>query len=126
MRCAGAGEGDRELLGEMVRQGCLGRDKSFEIVVFVTGGAAAPFGIGGRRGILGVARRCLGQLFAADLIDFSRGFGTSYTVIGSLEQRVSLELLLHEGHEVEIGQLQQLDRLHQLRRHDQRLRLPEL
>ena len=47
-------------------------------------------------------------------------------VAGALEQRISLQFLLDEGRKVEIGQLQQLDRLHQLRRHHQRLRLAEL
>ena len=44
----------------------------------------------------------------------------------ALEQRIALELFLDERDEIEIGQLQQLDRLHQLRRHHQRLRLPKL
>ena len=36
-----------------------------------------------------------------------------------------LELVLHIGREVEIGELQQLDGLHQLRRHHQRVALPD-
>ena len=44
----------------------------------------------------------------------------------ALEQRVALELGLDIGDEVEIGELQQLDGLHQLRRHHQRLALAEL
>jgi hypothetical protein len=47
-------------------------------------------------------------------------------VAGALQQRISLQFLLDKGREVEIRQLQQLDRLHQLRRHHQRLRLAEL
>ena len=48
------------------------------------------------------------------------------TVAGALQQRIALQFLLDEGRKVEIGQLQQLDRLHQLRRHHQRLGLSEL
>ena len=47
-------------------------------------------------------------------------------VAGAVEQRVPFELFFDEGGEVEIGQLQQLDRLHQLRRHHQRLGLAKL
>src|SRR5204863_2966967 len=47
----------RRLLGEMIRQRGLGRDEGFEVVVLVTGGAAAPFCVGGGRGILRGARR---------------------------------------------------------------------
>ena len=47
-------------------------------------------------------------------------------VTGALKQRIALQFLLDEGRKVEIGQLQQLDRLHQLRRHHQRLGLAEL
>ena len=46
-------------------------------------------------------------------------------VAGAFQQRIALQFLLDEGREVEIRQLQQLDRLHQLRRHNQRLRLAE-
>ena len=42
----------------------------------------------------------------------------------SLQQRIALEFALHVGSEVQIGQLQQLDGLHQLRRHDERMALP--
>ncbi|MEY9550601.1 hypothetical protein ABIF67_004666 [Bradyrhizobium japonicum] len=62
----------------------------------------------------------------AELAGLGRGFTRGRLVVGPLQQGVPLELLFHEGREIEIGQLQQLDRLHQLRRHDQRLRLPEL
>lgn len=47
-------------------------------------------------------------------------------LVGALKQRIALKLVLDERHKVEIRQLQQLDRLHQLRRHHQRLRLAEL
>ncbi|MGY3454778.1 hypothetical protein ACVWW5_000228 [Bradyrhizobium sp. LM3.4] len=61
-----------------------------------------------------------------ELAGLGRGFARRGLVIGPLQQRITLEFLFHERREIEIGQLQQLDRLHQLRRHDQRLRLPEL
>ena len=44
----------------------------------------------------------------------------------AVEQRIALELGFHIGDQIEIGELQQLDRLHQLRRHHQRLALPDL
>ena len=44
----------------------------------------------------------------------------------ALEQRVLLDLALDERRQLEIGKLQQLDRLLQLRRHDERLGLPEI
>ena len=46
------GESHRQLLGEMAAEGDFGGDKGFQIVVVVVGCAAAPFGVGGRRGIL--------------------------------------------------------------------------
>ena len=164
----------------------LGGDEGFQIVVVVVGGAAAPFGVGGRRRILRHARGGFGGFFGKDVVERGvqrlldlgaaaeiavqpillaglegvaggacrhiggiaalvaiaaglarigelgtlsgrlarhRGFGT---VTGPLQQRIALQLLLDEGREVEIRQLQQLDRLHQLRRHHQRLRLAEL
>src|SRR5206468_1800338 len=39
---------------------------------------------------------------------------------------VALKLAVHIGGQIEVGELQQLDGLHQLRRHDERLALPEL
>ena len=42
------------------------------------------------------------------------------------QQRVLLELGVHEGVELNIGELQELDSLLQLRRDDQRLALPNL
>ena len=182
------GERHRQLLGEMAAERHLGGDKGFQIVVVVVGGAAAPFGVGGRRGILRDARGGFGGLFGKDVVEpgiqrlldlgagaeiavqplflagleahrrrsrrpyregsaaavvaitagiagigefgpfggrfaRDRGFGA---VAGALQQRIALQFLLDEGREVEIRQLQQLDRLHQLRRHHQRLRLAEL
>src|SRR5262249_38807593 len=54
-------------------------------------------------------------LLGARLLAFAR----------ALQQRIALELVLHVGGEVEIGQLQQLDRLHELRRHHERLALAD-
>jgi hypothetical protein len=44
----------------------------------------------------------------------------------ALQQRIPLEFLLDEARHLDIGILQQLDRLTQLRRHDKRLRLPKI
>ena len=60
----------------------------------------------------------LGRRFARD-----RRLGA---VAGALKQRISLKFLFDKGRKVEIRQLQELDRLHQLRRHHQRLGLAEL
>ena len=177
-------ERHRELFGEMAAERHLGGDEGFQIVVVVVGGAAAPFGVGGRcrilrhagggfggflgknvvergvqrlldlgtgaevavqplllAGLEGVAGRACGHIggFPAAVLAIAagigvlgafggrlardRGFGT---VAGAIQQRIALQFLLDESREVEIRQLQQLDRLHQLRRHHQRLRLAEL
>jgi len=44
----------------------------------------------------------------------------------ALEQRVAQQLGVDEGAELEMAELQQPDRLHELRRQCQRLRLPDL
>ena len=184
----GLGEGHRQLFGEMAAERHLGGDEGFEVVAVVVGGAAAPFGIGGRRRILRGARGGLGRLLGKHVVEGGiqrlldlgaaaevavhpfflarletvagraarhlgalgagilaigragivgigkfgplrrrlarhRGLGA---VAGALQQRISLQFLLDKGRQIEIGQLQQLDRLHQLRRHHQRLRLSEL
>ena len=64
-----AGEGDRELLGEMAAERHFGGDKGFQIVVVVVGGAAAPFGVGGGRGVLRHARGGFGGLFGKDVVE---------------------------------------------------------
>ena len=46
--------------------------------------------------------------------------------LDALQQRVALDFLVDEPLELDMGQLQQPDRLHQLRRHHQRLRLSQL
>ena len=183
------GEGDRQLLGEMIAERDFGGDEGFEIVVLVAGGAAAPFGVGGRRGILRGARGGFRGLLGEDVVEpgverlfdlgagaevavhpfflarlelagpFAGGTGGIATgilavaarnrrspktpalvavswagspahrrlgaVVGPLQQRIPLQFFLDKGRQIEIGQLQQLDRLHQLRRHHQRLGLAE-
>ena len=47
-------------------------------------------------------------------------------VVVAFKQRIALELALHIGRQIEAGELQQLDGLHQLRRHHQRLGLAKL
>src|SRR4029450_5379955 len=49
----------------------------------------------------------------------------SVTLSGALEQRIALELSFHVGGKVQVGELQQLDGLHQLRRHHKRMALPD-
>ena len=44
---------------------------------------------------------------------------------GALEQRIALELPLDIGGQIQVRELQQLDGLHQLRRHHERLALPD-
>ena len=63
------GEGHRQLFGEMAAERHLGGDEGFEIVAVVVGGAAAPFGIGGRRRILRGARGGLGRLLGKDVVE---------------------------------------------------------
>ncbi len=46
--------------------------------------------------------------------------------LGALQKRVALDLLVDEVLEFEMSELQQPNRLHQLRRHHQRLRLSKL
>src|SRR5262249_60501838 len=61
-----------------------------------------------------------------------RGFTIGYaplpfpiTLTHPVEQRIALELPLHIGGKIEIGELQQLDGLHHLRRHHERMALPD-
>ncbi len=56
-------------------------------------------------------------------VRLGRRRGLGRLALRAFEQRVLLDLGLDVGHELEVGELQQLDRLLQLRRHDQRLRL---
>ena len=87
------------------------------------------FGLGGRR----LAGR--GDRFAPILVLY-RGGGcfagglarraATLLRLGALEQRIALELGLDEAGQLDIGELQQLDGLLQLRRHDQIVGLTEL
>ena len=53
--------------------------------------------------------------------------GRSAVVVGrAIEKWIALELGLDIGDKIEIGELKQLDRLHQLRGHHQQLALTEL
>ena len=52
-------------------------------------------------------------------VRFALGFGSAF------QERIALELVVHIGGQVEIRELQQLDGLHQLRRHHKRLALPD-
>src|SRR5262249_4087246 len=72
--------------------------------------AVRPFGRPGLVSSLLLALRCALSLLP---------------VAAALEQGIFFEFVLDIGDEVEIGQLQQLDRLHQLRRHHERMALPD-
>ena len=63
------GEGHRQLFGEMAAERHLGGDEGFQIVVVVVGGAAAPFGVGGRRRILRGTRGGFGRLLGKDVVE---------------------------------------------------------
>ncbi len=52
--------------------------------------------------------------------------GAVLALFGAFEQRVALDFLVDEMLEFDMGELQQTDRLQQLRRHHQRLRLTQL
>ncbi len=71
--------------------------------------ALEPVGRLGRRGCLG------------DRLDLRLG-----RVRRAFEQRVALDLVVDEAVQLDMSELQQPDRLHELRRHHQRLRLSEL
>ncbi|GJE07550.1 hypothetical protein AOPFMNJM_2879 [Methylobacterium jeotgali] len=71
---------------------------------------------------IGLERVALGGAFGRPL---PRGrFGP--LALDPLEQRVALQLGIHVGGEVELGELQELDRLQELRRHHQGLTLAHL
>ena len=59
------------------------------------------------------------------LPDGASPFTRSASLASGLQQRVALKLGVDVGGEVEVGELQQLDRLHELRRHHERLALPD-
>jgi len=81
----------------------------------------------------------LGTAFADQPVDrraFERGaprllgdfqyLGDDRGFPADVEQRIGVERFADEGFNFEVGQRQQLDRLLQLRRHDKRLRLPQI
>ena len=76
----------------------------------------------GRRGAIAWLRD--GNAVLGHLAAFHRAILVGMTTL--FQQRVLLQLLIDEFPDLEIGQLQQLDRLLKLRRHDERLRLPQV
>ena len=91
------------------------------IDVEIVGGAAIR-----RQGMVGVERCRLGyrRIVTRTVIRIAR---TAIAIAGRrIEQRITLERLGEIGFEFEVRQRQQLDRLLQLRRHHQRLRLAEI
>ena len=115
----------------MIREAQRARPHGVEIArALARDRAAARFGC--RRQSLRIARPRGGKnapdhaIRPADGVDFRverRGVGS---ILGVLQQRIALKLRLDESRELLMGQLQQLDGLQQLRRHRQRLPLPQL
>jgi hypothetical protein len=64
-------------------------------------------------------------VFGGRRLGLARGLAVRRGIV-SFEQRVRFELLLDESRHLDIRQLQQLDRLLQLRRHHQRLGLTQI
>ena len=125
-------------------------------ILLAAGAGAGPVGVAGRRlgirarrhrlafiGRADLAVRPLGRDVAAageaplgpiGLRRFGGGgvplrrlrLALGFALARALEQGIALELAFHIADEVEVGELQQLDGLHQLRRHHQRVALPEL
>ena len=84
---------------------------------------------------IGVERRIMRELIRFGGIRLRhfclgrRGFGDrriAAIAVGAFQQRIALQLLMHEILQFKRRHLQQLDRLLQLRRHDQRLRLTQV
>ena len=101
------------------RRRCAVGDTVFAVDVIVIGIEIARSV--GRRRVFAQRERCVG---ARNSFDFARVFARTCFV--ALEERILFELLLDECREFDVRHLQQLDRLLQLRRHDQRLALAEL
>ena len=70
----------------------------------------------GRRGGGGIGRFGRG----GQRVGRAAGIGAGVGAFVAFQQRVALQLLLDEGGDLDVGGLQQLDRLAQLRRHHQR------
>ena len=62
-------ERHRELLGKVAAERHLGGDEGFQIVIVVVGGAAAPFGVGGRRRILRHAGGGFGGFLGKNVVE---------------------------------------------------------
>ncbi|MGY4317063.1 hypothetical protein ACVWW1_006390 [Bradyrhizobium sp. JR3.5] len=88
--------------------------------------AARACGHVGRLAVVSVARGTIGIAVVRPLHSRLARHRRFRPVGGPLEQRIALQLFLDKGRQIQVRQLQQLDRLHQLRRHHQRLRLAEL
>jgi hypothetical protein len=66
-----------------------------------------------------ISRGSIRRGFATGRASFALAFSRS------LEQRIALEFALNISGQIEVGELQQLDGLHQLRRHHERMALPD-
>ena len=145
------GDGERKLLAQMIGQRRLGGDEGLEIVVAVLAAAGAdarPFRIGGGLVLRRTDRRFGGirenvldagietvldrrrAIHVGGLARSLRGgflalIGLARPLAGALQQRIALQFAFHIGGQIEIRELQQLDGLHQLRRHHQSLALAE-
>ena len=146
------GDGQPELLGQVLAQGAAldGQVLDIATILFEIGPPTAPAGtrgparagrvasIGRAAGVIdiaeiGIERRLARGSNGVTRIRERRGFlgcrgrrnVRAWAVI-ALEQRVALELLLDPSLDLEIGELEELDRLPQLRRHHQRLAEAEI
>ena len=100
----------------------IGRAHRLVAVELVVQRAFAGIRHGGGRDHLGTVRP-LGRTVR---LAVCRAFAHDLRPLVTVQQRVALQLLLDEGGNFQVGELQQLDGLTQLGRHHQRLRLPEL
>ncbi len=132
----GVGDVDRELRQQMVAQGGGPAQRLVEPGQHLAGlrppqPALPGGGIAGKVEIALALAACR-LLPALDLfgVGCGGGLGGLGGALGrrvvALQQRVLLELALDEGRELHVGELQQLDRLLQLRRHDERLGVAEI
>src|SRR5204863_1830543 len=62
-------ESNSQLFGKMAAERHFSGYECFEVVAVIIGGPAAPFGVGGRRGILRIARGGFGRLFGKDVVE---------------------------------------------------------